>query len=105
MDFLEISKAAADRISHRTRIEYKKNPDAFIILGECSHTGKKVKHHPDYDKPFEIELLCIKCHTRHHALIRRLKNRPKKSSWEETREIKGKRPPEDLCVKLRRILS
>lgn len=36
--------------------------EKLIILRECEHEGKKHKHHPDYGKPFEIELLCCKCH-------------------------------------------
>jgi DNA-binding NtrC family response regulator len=39
-----------------------KYPNRAIILFECKHEGKKQKHHPDYDKPYEVELLCCSCH-------------------------------------------
>ena len=41
----------------------------LIILCACNHDGKKMKHHPDYDKPLEVELLCYKCHFRKHAQL------------------------------------
>jgi hypothetical protein len=44
----------------------RKYPDKIVILKECEHKGKKQKHHPDYDKPFEIEILCKKCHFLKH---------------------------------------
>ncbi len=37
-------------------------PGKIIITFDCGHEGKKIKHHPDYKKPLEIELLCMKCH-------------------------------------------
>ena len=37
-------------------------PEKLIILFQCSHDGEKQKHHPSYEKPFEVELLCPKCH-------------------------------------------
>lgn len=37
-------------------------PKRLIILFTCEHDGKKYKHHPDYNKPFEVEILCSKCH-------------------------------------------
>ncbi len=40
-------------------------PQKVKILFNCGHDGKKGKHHPDYKKPFEIELLCHKCHGKH----------------------------------------
>jgi len=45
-----------------------RHPEKLIILFECEHSGKKEKHHPNYDKPFEVELLCSKCHNKREAL-------------------------------------
>lgn len=32
----------------------------------CGANGYLEKHHHDYDKPFEIEWLCLQCHTEEH---------------------------------------
>lgn len=37
-------------------------PYKVIVLFECEHRGEKEKHHPNYSKPFEVELLCHSCH-------------------------------------------
>ena len=37
-------------------------PSRIIVTFDCGHSSKKVKHHPDYEKPYNIELLCWKCH-------------------------------------------
>ena len=37
-------------------------PSRLVIISECPHGGKKKKHHPDYKKPYEVELLCNLCH-------------------------------------------
>jgi hypothetical protein len=41
----------------------------LVILSECPHDGKKHRHHPDYDKPSEVMLLCRKCHSAEHSRI------------------------------------
>lgn len=43
-----------------------KNRDSLIILKECTHKGPKDRHHPNYDRPLEVELLCKKCHNIKH---------------------------------------
>jgi len=48
----------------------RRNPEKIIILRECScKTQRKIKHHPDYEKPFEVELLCFSCHWKAHEKI------------------------------------
>lgn len=43
------------------------HPEKIVILSECSHyLSDKQRHHPDYEKPFEIELLCRSCHRKRH---------------------------------------
>jgi hypothetical protein len=53
----------------------KKYPEQIKVIYECPHHGKKQKHHPDYDKPFEIELLCFACHHIRHKEKRILFNK------------------------------
>lgn len=31
---------------------------------ECGATGKLQRHHPDYSKPDQVEILCIPCHVK-----------------------------------------
>jgi hypothetical protein len=38
-------------------------PNKLNILFECPcETDRKERHHPDYSKPFDVHLLCKKCH-------------------------------------------
>lgn len=46
-----------------------KNRGRLIILDSCNHENR-MKHHPDYDKPLEVELLCAKCHGKKHKEFR-----------------------------------
>jgi transcriptional regulator with XRE-family HTH domain len=40
-----------------------KHPERVIITRECEHIDqKKERHHPDYLRPYHIELLCVSCH-------------------------------------------
>ena len=43
-------------------------PQKLIIKAECNHEAKKYKHHEDYSKPFEVELLCRECHGMRRAM-------------------------------------
>jgi len=43
-----------------------KHPDKIIIEHECEHDGEKVRHHYDYNKPFNVMLLCTYCHSKIH---------------------------------------
>lgn len=45
------------------------HPEKLIILRECECDKPKIKHHPDYNKPFEIELLCKSCHWKEHKRL------------------------------------
>jgi len=51
-------------LAHKIANKY---PDKVKILKECECQGKrKIKHHPDYSKPLEVELLCYTCHWKAH---------------------------------------
>ena len=51
--------------------EMAKHKDDLIILSRCIHPGMKHRHHPDYTKPLEVELLCVSCHHQRHKEVRR----------------------------------
>jgi hypothetical protein len=48
---------------NRSQVYYlnKKYPEKIKIIFMCEHKGKKEKYHPDYNKPFEVEVLCRHC--------------------------------------------
>jgi len=49
------------------RLQVKRHPDKVQIIGECECASeKKVHHHHDYNKPFEVYLLCNSCHVFMH---------------------------------------
>lgn len=58
---LKIKKTFARRISRKIKI-----PEISKCEGCKQNYPKKFleKHHPDYDQPLEIEMLCIKCHNK-----------------------------------------
>jgi hypothetical protein len=41
-------------------------PVRIVVIRKCSCVRKKVNHHPDYSKPFEIMKLCRECHGAQH---------------------------------------
>jgi len=44
-----------------------RNPEKIVILKKCEcKTKRKIKHHPNYERPFEVELLCFSCHWAAH---------------------------------------
>lgn len=48
-----------------------------LIDKKCEFCGEKIKlqrHHPDYNKPFDIIILCVKCHTEWHKIKRLVNN-------------------------------
>lgn len=53
--------------------EMNKHLNELVVLFECPHhtTYTKHRHHPDYNKPLEIELLCRRCHQSRHKILRR----------------------------------
>lgn len=57
--------------------EMNSNEGNLVILYECPHYGNKHRHHPDYKKPLEVELLCQRCHAeRHREVLDEHFNRP-----------------------------
>ena len=58
------------------------HPDKIKILKEClCEERKKIKHHPNYNKPFEVELLCYSCHWEAHEKIEPGFNSNDKNGW------------------------
>jgi len=49
----------------------QQHPENIVILFDCKHIGDKHRHHPNYNKPFEVEVLCVKCHQSRHYIQRR----------------------------------
>jgi hypothetical protein len=59
-----------DLITHtKTLTDRAQKRGELVILSECPHDGKKHRHHPNYDKPNEVMLLCRKCHSAEHSRI------------------------------------
>ena len=49
------------------------NQDKVNVLYECAcKGGKKINHHFDYSRPFDVIRLCHKCHQKEHSRLRRL---------------------------------
>lgn len=47
-----------------------RHPDKVTVMSECKcNTEHKVKHHPDYNEPFNVVKLCRKCHGKAHSTI------------------------------------
>lgn len=61
---------------HHIYQEMNKHIDAIIVLYECPHhtSYTKHRHHPDYNKPLEIELLCRRCHNARHKEQKKIFN-------------------------------
>lgn len=61
-----------EKVSMWNRINYLKRKN-IISLNKCENCGNKeslIMHHDDYDKPFEIMVLCRSCHNKLHKLIK-----------------------------------
>ena len=57
-------------------------PEKINVLKKCGCEGKrKIKHHPNYNKPFEVELLCYGCHWKAHEKIEPGFNSNDKNGW------------------------
>jgi len=58
-----------DKYSLWARLNYLRKKGNLIIKKECEKCGNKkrlIMHHEDYKKPFEIMVLCRKCHHKLH---------------------------------------
>ena len=51
---------------------YYKNKVRIVYECDCK-TEKKIKHHFDYDLPFDVCLLCFACHGNEHKRLNSLK--------------------------------
>ncbi len=74
-----------ERKKGTARVRIQNHPERRIILFNCGHSDRiQVNHHPDYDKSYEVHLLCRKCHYAVHYIPRKEEVRmcPKcKSPW------------------------
>lgn len=80
------------RMIERAYYLTSKYPERIIIEFDCGHDGGKHKHHYDYNKPFNVHLLCWHC----HAVI----HHPKKISNIKTMDKNIKDFPSDLNKRL-----
>jgi hypothetical protein len=53
---------------------YKSAKQHVIVVYECAcETPKKVNHHYDYERPYEVVKLCNSCHRKEHARLDKLR--------------------------------
>ena len=61
---------------HKDKIKAKTTAQYHIeIRGMCQRCKLKLaeeRHHPNYDKPLYVELLCKKCHFEIHKILREM---------------------------------
>jgi len=61
-----------DRKKGTARVRVNNHPKRRIILFNCGHSDRiQVNHHPNYDKSYEVYLLCRKCHYAVHHIPRK----------------------------------
>lgn len=63
----ELKQKARSAFAHAIRVGTITRPDV------CETCGKQAKvhgHHTDYEKPFDVEWLCPKCHQHEHRVKR-----------------------------------
>ena len=45
----------------------QRHPNKIKVIRKCDCVvNRRVKHHPDYNNPFEVEDLCYPCHMKEH---------------------------------------
>ena len=60
-----------DRAKHAARIATKKGKIKKPLFCEsCGQNRKLERHHPDYDKPLEVDWLCHRCHSYIHRYLK-----------------------------------
>ena len=74
-----------------------KHPEKIIVEFDCGHQGKKYRHHYNYNKPFNIQLLCGHCHMKVHHPVRKIHR-----DWtKEVTNIHFKNFPDNLDIEIR----
>jgi hypothetical protein len=59
-------------LSKKANSKIQSNPDKINIIYECScNHPRKHRHHPNYDEPYTVLLLCPSCHRKEHARLHR----------------------------------
>lgn len=55
----------------RARAHARKNVAQDVaVCRDCGCEGELERHHPDYDRPLDIEWLCHPCHSRRHYPVK-----------------------------------
>uniref|UniRef100_A0A6C0ENY0 Uncharacterized protein n=1 Tax=viral metagenome TaxID=1070528 RepID=A0A6C0ENY0_9ZZZZ len=66
----EMNRTILENKPHEVRARIKAYNNIKIIKGtlceSCNEKEATQRHHPDYLKPLEVELLCFKCHRLKH---------------------------------------
>ncbi len=76
-----------NKVSIWNKINYRLRRKKEIVFSKCVYCNSKdnlIKHHEDYSKPFEIIILCKKCHARvHESLINLCPESPRVEKLDE----------------------
>jgi hypothetical protein len=59
-----------EAVDKMKQIIYYTKPKIYNVLYECPHEHPhKHKHHFDYSRPYDVYLLCSRCHIAVHAIM------------------------------------
>jgi len=90
-DIYGISRDAFDDFDdrHAAYSLMAKFPEKVNVTFRCKHNGPYHRHHPDYSRPFDVELICIPCHSQRHAAARQAFNPPYSLGSRKNKSITG----------------